>query len=63
MKCKKCGYRAKDINGMRKHYMKAHPGAMKHRGPRKARRRPINTEQESYYEISRLIAEHERRFH
>jgi len=37
MKCKKCGYRAKDINGMRKHYMKAHPSAMKHHGPRKAR--------------------------
>ena len=36
MKCKKCGYRAKDINGMRKHYMKAHPAAMKRRRPAKA---------------------------
>ena len=35
MKCKKCGYRAKDINSMRKHYMKAHPAAMKHHGTRK----------------------------
>lgn len=37
MKCKKCGHGANDINAMRKHYMRAHPGAMKHRGPRKAR--------------------------
>lgn len=37
MKCKKCGHTSKDINGMRKHYLKAHPGAMKHKGPRKAR--------------------------
>lgn len=37
MKCKKCGYRAKDINGMRKHYMKAHPAAMKHHGARRPR--------------------------
>jgi len=34
MKCKKCGYRAKDINGMRKHYIRSHPEAMKHKGPR-----------------------------
>jgi hypothetical protein len=34
MKCKKCGHHARDINGMRKHYLKAHPGAMKHKGPR-----------------------------
>ena len=38
MKCKKCGYRTKDINGMRKHYMKAHPAAMKHHGARKGRK-------------------------
>jgi len=37
MKCKKCGFKGRDINSMRKHYLKAHPGAMKHRGPRKAR--------------------------
>jgi len=38
MKCRKCGHRAKDINGMRKHYMKAHPGAMKRRAPRRPRK-------------------------
>ena len=38
MKCKKCGHRANDINAMRKHYMRAHPAAMKHHGPRKARK-------------------------
>ena len=37
MKCKKCGHRANDINAMRKHYMRAHPQAMKHRGPRKVK--------------------------
>jgi len=37
MKCSKCGFKARDINGMRKHYLKKHPGAMKHRGPRKVR--------------------------
>jgi len=29
MKCSKCGAKAKDINGMRKHYLRSHPGAMK----------------------------------
>jgi hypothetical protein len=38
MKCKKCGHRTSDINAMRKHYMKAHPAAMKHTGPRKSRK-------------------------
>jgi len=37
MKCSKCGVKARDINGMRKHYLKKHPGAMKHKGPRKRR--------------------------
>ena len=36
MKCSKCGFKARDINGMRKHYLKKHPGAMK-RGRKKAR--------------------------
>jgi len=38
MKCSKCGFKARDINGMRKHYLKKHPGAMKHHGPRRSRR-------------------------
>jgi len=29
MKCSKCGATAKDIDGMRRHYLKHHPGAMK----------------------------------
>ncbi len=31
MKCKKCGATARDIDGMRRHYLKKHPGAMKRR--------------------------------
>jgi hypothetical protein len=37
MKCKKCGHTARTIDGMRRHYLKAHPAAMKHKGPRKPR--------------------------
>lgn len=29
MKCSRCGYRAKDIGALGKHYRKAHPGVMK----------------------------------
>lgn len=28
-KCKKCGFRARDIAGLARHYRKKHPGAMK----------------------------------
>ena len=37
MKCKKCGFKARDIAGLAKHYRKAHPGAMKAKGPRRLR--------------------------
>ena len=51
MKCSKCGFKARDINGMRKHYLKKHPGAMKHKGPRKKRRRDVSPERMSYREL------------
>ena len=35
MKCKKCGFKARDIDGMRRHYLKKHPQAMKQRRPRR----------------------------
>jgi len=38
MKCKKCGYKAKDIAHMAAHYRKAHPGTMKKKA-RKAKAR------------------------
>ena len=50
MKCKKCGFKGRDINSMRKHYLKAHPGAMKAKRTR-SKRAPEFTwrEQESAY--------------
>ena len=36
MKCKICGHRANSLPAMRKHYQKAHPGAMKRKRKKKA---------------------------
>jgi len=36
MKCSKCGFRARDIAGLARHYRKKHPGAMKRKRTAKA---------------------------
>lgn len=33
-KCSKCGFRARDIAGLAKHYHKKHPGSMKRKRSR-----------------------------
>lgn len=53
MKCKKCGYRTNTLNAMRKHYLKKHPSAMKHR--KSSEKASVRTQKGS--SIRRLINE------
>ena len=43
MKCKKCGFRARDIAGLARHYRKKHPGSMKRKKAAKASVRSSHT--------------------
>lgn len=62
MKCSKCGFKARDINGMRKHYLKKHPGAMK-RGPRKRRMASMEDVSDLSVEVARALHVHEEIWH
>lgn len=56
MKCRLCGYKARDIAGMAHHYRKAHPRASKKSSPKSSIRSPrAMSKEELLAELARRL--------